>query len=204
MVNAKKERLRKILLRREFLRGKRNIEKFLSDKTSFNEYFKTKISEYPDMRAVTDEYCNVYMSYGDLESDIEKLAVAIQQFGIQKGDIVCIFSENHGRWICTEQAVMRCGAIAALRGAKAPTEELNYILNTSEAKGLIVENVNTFEKIKPYLANLGLKFVLVMFNDGKTELKDVNCPAYYYDDAIKLYEGKVLNKPNQNHCYLLV
>ena len=94
MKDSKKERLRKILIKRNFLSGKRAIEKFLSNKISFNEYFKDKISEYPDMRAVTDEYKNVYMSYSELESQISKLSGFIQNSGIKKGDFVCIFSEK--------------------------------------------------------------------------------------------------------------
>ena len=186
MVNSKKERLRKILIRRNFLSGKRTVEKFLANKTSFNEYFKDKISKYPDMRAVTDEYKNVYMSYSELESQITKLSGFIQNKGIKKGDFVCIFSENNGRWICNEQAVMRCGAIAALRGSKAPLEELNYILNNCKAKGLILENSNLFQNIKPNLKNLDLKFILIMFKDEKTVIdsSDINCSVYYYDDIL--------------------
>ena len=51
MNTNKKERLRKVLLKRDFLSGKRTIEKFLANKISFNDYFKSKIAEYPDMRA---------------------------------------------------------------------------------------------------------------------------------------------------------
>ena len=140
MKNSKKERLRKILLKKDFLSGKRTIEKFLSNKTSFNEYFKEKIAEYPDMRAITDEYSNVFMSYSELENQSSKLACILQKTGIKKGDFICIFSENNGRWMSIEQAVMRCGAIPALRGSKAPLEELNYILTNCEAKGLILEH----------------------------------------------------------------
>ena len=200
MKNSKKNRLRKILLKKDFLSGKRTIEKFLSNKTSFNEYFKDKISDYPDMRAVTDEYNNVYMSYSELETQISKLSYVIQSTGIKKGDFVCIFSENNGRWICTEQAVMRCGAIATLRGSKAPLEELNYILTNCEAKGLILETPKLFQNIKPYLNSTDLKFVVIMFDDGKTEIdkSDINCPVYYYDTVLNEIEDYDFVKPEQN------
>ena len=181
----RKERLRNILIKKEFLAGKRILDKFLSNKTSFNEYFKSKIAEYPDMRAVTDEYSNVHLSYSELESQISCFASALQKSGLKKGAFVGIFSEHNGRWICIEQAVMRCGAIATLRGSKAPVEELNYILNHCEPKGLILENSRLFEKIKPYIQDKNLKFVIVMFNNEKTELSGVDYPVYYYEDVCK-------------------
>ena len=103
----RKERLRKIFIKKDYLKGKRRIEKFLGDKISFNEYFKEKISNYSDLKAVTDEYNNVYMTYEQMENQISEISSRIQLFGIKKDDFICIFSENNGRWICTEQSVMR-------------------------------------------------------------------------------------------------
>ena len=59
---SKKERLRKIEIKREYLKSKKRIDKFLSNKISFNRYIREKTAEYPDMRAITDTYNNVFFT----------------------------------------------------------------------------------------------------------------------------------------------
>ncbi|MBQ7450392.1 AMP-binding protein [bacterium] len=197
-MNTKKERLRKIAIKREYLKSSRRINKFLSNKSSFNEYFKEKISEYPDMRAVTDTYNNVYLSYENLESGIYNLACALQSYGIKKNDFVCIFSENNGIWAMCEQAVMTCAAIPTLRGSKAPAEELNYIINHCEAKGLILENEKVLKNLKPYLNNKKLDFIVVMYKKNKIDFSDIKCPIYYLEDIIYGNVNHEFKKPEQS------
>ena len=195
MTLSKKERLRKIAIKKEYLKSKRRLDKFLSNKTSFNDYFRDKILEYPDMRAITDTYNNVFMSYENLEDGISKLSCALQSYGVQKGDFVCIFSENNGMWAMCEQSVMTCGAIPALRGSKAPKEELNYIINNCEPKGLIIENEKILAEIKPYLKNV--EFVVVMFKKDITDFSDINCPVYFLEDIIYNKAKHEFKKPKQ-------
>ena len=147
----REERKRKLLIKRKFLADKRKLDKFLSDKTSLNDYFKQKIFEYSELEAVTDTYNGIHYFYKELEKDISQLSSIIQSNGIKKGDFVSIFSENNGRWIVMEQAVLRCGAVCTLRGSGAPVEELDFILRHSESKALIIENIKTLNKLLPYL-----------------------------------------------------
>lgn len=198
MGNEKKERLRKIFLKKELAKGKKRVEEFLEDKTSFNNYFKEEISKYADLQAVTDAYNNVYINYETLETNISSLAAAIQSFGIQKGDFVGIFSENNGNWIIAEQATMRCGAICTLRGSKAPVEELNYIINHSDAKGLILEDGQLLNNLKQYINNYSLNFVIVIYKGEKDDFSNVNCPVYYFEDAIQIGSCIEFNQPEQN------
>ncbi len=208
MVNAKKERKRKILLKRKFLSGRRQINKFLSDKTSFNEYFKQKISAYSGFQAITDTYNNIEINYTDFEQNISYLASAIQSFGIKKGDFVGIFTENNGRWATVEQATMRCGAICTLRGSNAPIDELDYIISHSESKGLILKDGTLLNSLKPHLAKYNLNFVIIMFKKDSDDLSNVNCPVYYFEDAIETGKNKLneFEAPEQNldeNCLML-
>ena len=200
MLNARKERKRKILLKRNFLSGRRKLNKFLSNKTSFNDYFRHKILNYIGLQAITDTYNNIETNYDELERNISYLASAIQSFGIKKGDFVGIFTENNGRWATVEQAAMRCGAICTLRGSNAPVEELDYIISHSEAKGLILKDGSLLKSLKPYLKKHSLKFIIIMFKKDTDDLSDVNCPVYYYENAVEIGQNKLseFNAPNQN------
>ena len=198
MTVNKKERLRRIAIKIEYLKSKRRLDKFLSNKKSFNDYFRDKILEYPDMRAITDTYNNVFMSYENLENGISKLASALQSFGTSKNDFICIFSENNGNWAMCEQAVMTCGAIPALRGSKAPVEELNFIIEHSEAKGLILENEKVLNNLKPYLQNKNFNFIVIMFKKEETDFSEIGCSVYYLEDIIYNQTDYEFKKPEQN------
>lgn len=198
ILNTKKERIKKIEIRKKYLKSKKRLDKFLSNKTSFNEYFMNKIAEYSDMRAITDTYNNVFMDYANLEKGIINLSCKLQSLGIKKEDFICIFTENNGYWAMCEQAVMSCGAIPTLRGSKAPTEELNFIINHCEAKGLILENEKLFEKIKPFIKDKQLNFIFIMFKKEPIDFSDINCPVYYIEEIIYSKIDYKFVKPEQN------
>ena len=194
----RQERLRKILLKKKLLSEKRFMEKFFVGKTSLNDYFQEKISQYKDMPAITDEYNNVEMTYEQVDSEMTNLASALQSFGVKKGDFVGIFTENNGRWCICQQAVLRCGAVATLRGSNAPSEELNYIMGHSEAKGIIVRDFSLFKKLIPYFADLKLNFVIIMFKKDKDVIEGIDIPVYSFEEAIEIGKNNSFNKPEQS------
>ena len=197
-MNERKEKLRKALLKRKLIIGTRKVNKFLSDKTSFNNFLKDSFAKYKSMPAITDTYCDINLTYEELENNISDLAAAIQSFGVQKGDFVSIFTENNGLWSTIEQAVMRCGAICTLRGSNAPIDELDYILSHSESKGLILRDAILFNKIKPYLEKYNLNFVIIMFAKENDDFSELNCPVFTYEQAIEIGKTKSFVAPEQN------
>jgi len=205
-LNERKERLRKALIKRKLITSTRTVNKFLNDKTSFNNYLKDQISKYQSLPAITDAYCDIKINYEEFENNIANLAAALQYFGIQKGDFVGIYTENNGRWAVAEQAAMRCGAICTLRGSNAPVEELEYITSHSESKGLILKDTKLLNALKPHLENHQLNFIIVMFKKENDEFSEINCPVYSFEEAIKIGKTKDFNKPEQNideNCLML-
>ena len=61
--------------------------------------------------------------------------------------MVALFAENSPRWLIADQGLMRIGAADSVRGATAPPSELRYILEDSNAVGLIVQNSDVWEKL---------------------------------------------------------
>ncbi len=86
-------------------------------------------------------------SYSEIAERISTAAAAFISFGIEKGDVVALFSENSPRWLVVDQGLMRAGASDAVRGASAPIEELRYILEDSGSVALIVQNAELFQKL---------------------------------------------------------
>ena len=86
-------------------------------------------------------------SFGELAERIATAAAAFDAKGVRKGDVVALFSENSPRWLVADQALMRCGAADAVRGASAPVEELRYILEDSKATALVVQNADLWRRL---------------------------------------------------------
>lgn len=198
MTLDRKERYRLLKNKRTYLNGKREIDKFLADKTSMNDYIKTEIAKYSDLKAITDNYKNVHFTYKDVEENISNLGAMIQSSGIKKGDFVGIFSENNGLWAICEQAAMRCGAICTLRGINTTTEELNYIINHSEAKALILENSKVLNSLKPFLKDYDIKFIIIMFSTQQDDLTGYDIPVYTYKEALEIGKDKEFVPPEQS------
>ncbi|PRW33092.1 long-chain-fatty-acid-- ligase [Chlorella sorokiniana] len=90
-------------------------------------------------------------SFTRMAASITQFAAGLQSLGLSKGDKVSLFSENSGRWMVADQAVMKCGAADAVRGVSSTVEELQYILQHSESTGLVVQDAATLDKLLPTL-----------------------------------------------------
>ncbi len=105
-------------------------------------------------------------TYGELAEKISMAAFAFSQIGVEPDDVVALFAENSPRWLIADQGLMRIGATDSVRGATAPPGELRYILEDSNAVGLIVQNSDVWEKLSLKDEQINnLKFVLQL--EGK-------------------------------------
>ncbi len=86
-------------------------------------------------------------TYKELAENISKAADAFSQVGVGPDDVVALFAENSPRWLIADQGLMRLGASDAVRGSTAPSSELRYILQDSNAVGLIVQNSNVWDSL---------------------------------------------------------
>ena len=162
----------------------KEIDEFVNKYKSLSNYFKYKIAEYGDLEAITDKYCKVELTYKELEENISNFASGLQSLGVEKGSHVGILTENNGRFIICEHSVLRCGGVAVLRGSNAPVDELEYIVHHSDSSVLILKDKNLFNKVKSFLNQCNLKFVVLMFDDD-VDKEGVVCPVYNFDEIIE-------------------
>lgn len=173
------------------------INCFLSKYSSLPEYLLSEMSNYSGMNAVTDEHFNVQMNYEDVICSINNIANSMQVLGIGKNDFVSIFSENNGRHFSFNQGVMKSGACSVLRGISSPIDELEYILNHSESKALVLSDYKILEKLTGVIdKNKFLKFIVVIFEKGKpTECK---IPVYSYEKFVDIGKNHNFKNPEIN------
>ncbi len=86
-------------------------------------------------------------SYSELADLITKVSLSFKNYGLEKGDVVTVISENSPRWLAVDQGLMRLGAINAVRGNNSPSVELEYIIEHSNSVGLIVQSKEIWLKL---------------------------------------------------------
>ena len=86
-------------------------------------------------------------SYSELADLITKVSSSFENYGLKKGDVVTVISENSPRWLAVDQGLMRLGAINAVRGINSPSVELDYIIGHSNSVGLIVQSKEIWLKL---------------------------------------------------------
>ena len=124
------------------------------------EYLKNKCGDtlaVCDLRGKNKEK----FTYSELADLITKVSKSFRYYGLSKGDVVTLISENSPRWLVADQGLMRLGAINAVRGINSPSLELDYIIEHSKSVGLIVESKEIWLKLaKKEELKKRLKFII--------------------------------------------
>ncbi len=152
--------------------------------TSLHEYIRQACDKYADKIALEDCYSDIKMTFAEMDKEINLFAGGLQSLGVKKGDKVSLFSENNARWMIIDQAVLRAGAVDAVRGSSAPISELEYIIEQSDSVGVVLRDTALFEKLKDNLKKAKPKFVVIMFAEG-LDATDSKFPLYSYADIIE-------------------
>ena len=129
----------KFLTKNEIFTSKRKDINNLDHVDQIWEYLKFKCGDtiaINDLRGKNKEK----ITYSELADLITKVSKSFKNYGLVKGDVVTIISENSPRWLIADQGLMRLGAINAVRGVNSPSVELEYIIDHSNSVGLIVQS----------------------------------------------------------------
>ncbi|NLT50085.1 MAG: long-chain fatty acid--CoA ligase [Ignavibacteria bacterium] len=103
------------------------------------------------------------IDYFELKRETESFALGLAALGIKRGDKVSIIGENRPEWVYSDMAILGLGAIDVPLYPISTSENIQFIINNSESKGIIVSNkfhLNKVLKIKDKCKNL--QFIVVM------------------------------------------
>ncbi len=102
------------------------------------------------------------LSYAELDQEIDRFALALQDLGISSGGTVGLLSTNSWEWICTSFGAQRLGARVAAFNTFAKAWDLDYMLAHSEAEVLVCvdrlrsrDYLETLSELLPELAEPG-------------------------------------------------
>lgn len=103
-------------------------------------------------------------SYRELERRVSALELAFHRRGVQRGDRVCILSENHPFFIVLALAAMRSGVIVATLNWRMSEAELAHCINLVEPR-LSFVSARMREKIAGLLSTAAVVDVDAAFSD---------------------------------------
>ncbi|WP_106850322.1 long-chain-fatty-acid--CoA ligase [Blastococcus sp. Marseille-P5729] len=86
------------------------------------------------------------LTYGQLDTKVTKLANALREAGIERGDRVATVCMNHLEHIITFWAAWRLGAVIVPMNFRLAPSELTYLITDSGAKALVIDGM--FDKLE--------------------------------------------------------
>ena len=83
----------------------------------------------------------------EIRSIVTRLAFGLQSIAIGKGSNVALLSNNSPKWAMSDYGIICSGAATVSVYPTLIASQVEYILNDSNAKAVMVENQEQFEKI---------------------------------------------------------
>ena len=112
-------------------------------------------------RKVAGKYEGI--SYAEFKEQTENIAFGLSALGVKKDDKVAIISENRPEWVYSDMAILGLGAIDVPIYPSLTAESIEFILNNSESKGVILSTKFQLNKVLKIKHNLrSVKFIIVL------------------------------------------
>jgi long-chain acyl-CoA synthetase len=136
---------------------------------SLPEMWAIAAQRFATITAVHDPHSEptIKLTYAELYQQIRQFAAGLQTLGVVPTSEpvpsrVALISDNRPRWLVADQGIMLAGGANVVRSSQAEAAELQFILQDSGAIGLITEDLATFKKLRPFLADLAIQFVILL------------------------------------------
>src|SRR5699024_4501648 len=140
------------------------------------DWKRRAVKYYPQKTAVIDE--EKQFTYKEFADRTDRLSVALHEAGIRKGDHVVVMLPNTHYMLESFYGICQLGAAMVPLNYRLKAEDLEYIINHSDAKMLIVDEEFS-GPIEEIVDNLALEEIVVVSVPGhETTLNGVDYEAF--------------------------
>ena len=141
--------------------------------TFLTEDYGIKKGGYAIQRKVDNVYKGI--SYKELKEETDLFAYGLTEIGLKKNDCVALISENRPEWVYSDFAMQMLGIINVPLYPSLTSDSIEYILNDSEAKAIIVSTGFQLNKVLKIIKNCKHLKQIIIFNEhedgeGKTNI----------------------------------
>jgi len=129
---------------------------------NLGQMLKINARHFPSTTALKDK--DRSFTYPETNSRVNRLSHSLLGLGLKKGDKVAVLLENCIEIIETYLAVAKTGIIIVPMNFRLVGKDIDYIVNNSDAKALIVDNefAQVIDEIKPGLVNISKERYIVV------------------------------------------
>jgi long-chain acyl-CoA synthetase len=123
----------------------------------FYDLVKESVYRFPLKTALIS--CDRKISYREMDEMSDRLATALADLGVQKGDRVCVMLPVSAQSIIAFHGIIKVGAISVPGNLMFKADELTYILNDSGAQVIIFLDV-FYPLIQKVKVSTGLRHII--------------------------------------------
>ncbi|KAI6218512.1 hypothetical protein M3Y99_01705300 [Aphelenchoides fujianensis] len=112
---------------------------------SIHAQFRETTARLPDRPLFVLREQNVRKTYADVYSDVQRLAGGLLHLGLERGDRVAIWSNNHYEWVLTQLAAAAAGLVLVNLSPAYQAAELKFALRkgtTGNPKAVVLSHHN--------------------------------------------------------------
>jgi len=156
------------------------------------EEYKPEAERFVLHRKVEGKYKGI--TYNELKEETNSFAYGLSSLGVGKGDKVAIISENRPEWVYSDFAILELSAIDVPLFPSLTADSIEFILNNSESKGVIISNKFQLNKIRKIIDKCKhIKFIIVLNeNDFDADVKNL----YTFKQVQELGGKQMPSHPN--------
>ena len=129
------------------------------------EDYGIKKGGYAIQRKVNDVYKGI--TYKELKEETDLFAFGLKELGLKKNDSVAIISENRPEWVYADFAMQLLGIIDVPLYPSLTSDSIEYILNDSESKAIIVSTGFQLNKVLKIIKNCKHIKHIIIFNENE-------------------------------------
>ena len=127
------------------------------------EDYGIKKGGYAIQRKVNDVYKGI--TYKELKEETDLFAYGLKELGLKRNDSVALISENRPEWVYADFAMQMLGIINVPLYPSLTSDSIEYILNDSEAKAIIVSTGFQLNKVLKIIKNCKHINQIIIFNE---------------------------------------
>ncbi len=115
---------------------------------TINEVFRNQAAKFRDKIAVEKKMNGKWeqATWSEYYAKSRAVGLALADAGVKKGDRVALLSENRLEWLFSDMGTLGIGGVLVPVYTTLTAEEVEYIVENSESKVLIVENQDQLDK----------------------------------------------------------
>ena len=162
---------------------------------TINEVFRNRVAKFKDRIALEKKLDGVWHkdSWNDYFAKARAFGLAMIELGVEKGDRISLLCENRLEWLYTDMGSLGIGATLVPIYTTLTAKEVEYIVDNSGSKIIVVENQTQLEKALIFADQLdSLTKVIVIDSTGVQNTSD---KIMFYQDVLKLGHDKYDSSP---------